>query len=310
MDPDRRVLELARHQLAMFTTEQAEESGLTERQVEHRLSVGRWEIWRPGVYGIAGVPPSWERSVLAAVLAAGPDAVASHTTAGVLWGAWGLVADSVELTTTVGHRVQLAGVKSHRTRHLLPSDRTRHKSVPVTSVARTVVDLAGSVTPYLLDRIVDGVIDRGLTTLAELSASIDRLGGRGRRGAGELARVLAERAGTEACDSALERRILGAIRSAGLPEPVPQYQVVVGRRLFVLDFAYPDLKVDVEGDGFAVHGRRTAFDGDRERDNVLENAGWLIRRFTSRSSDLTIARTVAGVLELRNCGESTPLLRG
>jgi very-short-patch-repair endonuclease len=180
----------------------------------------------------------------------------------------------------------------------------------VTSVPRTVLDVAGIVDPYLLERIVDGFLDRRLATASELIACVDRLGGHGRAGSGELVRILNERIGMDKADSTLERRILRAIRRHGLPEPVPQFQVIVDGRLFIIDYAFPEARVGVEGDGFGAHGSHGAFHRDKERDNMLGNAGWLMRHFTARSSDHYIGSTVAAALALRNCGQSNPLLPG
>jgi len=307
MNAEQKALQLASTQLALITTQQAQACGITEWAIKHLLHTGRWELWRPGVYGISGIPKSWDRMVLAACLAAGPDALSSHRTGAVVWGAFGLVPESIELLTPVGHRVRLSGVKAHRTRHLAPEDRAVCRGIPVTSVPRTVLDVAGILNPYLLERVVDGFLDRRLATVPELIGCVGRLGGHGRAGSGELVRILNERIGMERADSTLERRILRAIRRHGLPEPVPQFQVVVNGRLFILDYAYPEYLVGVEGDGFGAHGSHGAFHRDKERDNTLGNAGWLMRHFTARSTDDYIASTVAAALALRNCGQSTAL---
>ncbi|MBV8983000.1 MAG: DUF559 domain-containing protein [Acidimicrobiia bacterium] len=78
--------------------------------------------------------------------------------------------------------------------------------------------------------------------------------------------------------------MLSWLTGAGLPPPRQQYRVRIKGKTYKLDLAYPDELVDIEGDGFDTHRTRTAFDEDRERANALSIAGWLVLRFTSRST--------------------------
>lgn len=80
------LLGVAGKQHLLFTRAQAVAHGFSDAAIAHRVRVGRWARFHAGVYGPAGLPPTLERSARAACLAAGPEAVASHGTAGVLWG--------------------------------------------------------------------------------------------------------------------------------------------------------------------------------------------------------------------------------
>ena len=97
-----------------------------------------------------------------------------------------------------------------------------------------------------------------------------------------------------------ERRFLRVLEVAGLPAPVPQHRVVIKGRTFRLDGAYPDLMIGVEFDGFDYHTSRSDFDYDRERDRLLELAGWLMLHFTSRTPDAVIVRDVSEARRLRS----------
>jgi hypothetical protein len=102
--------------------------------------------------------------------------------------------------------------------------------------------------------------------------------------------------GYEPGDSDPEKRIAGLLVRAGLPRPVPQYRVRIGGRSYRVDLGYPDHGVVIEYDSWEHHRVRSAFDGDRHRGNELEVLGLTVLRFTSKSSDATIVRTVAAAL--------------
>jgi very-short-patch-repair endonuclease len=113
-----------------------------------------------------------------------------------------------------------------------------------------------------------------------------------------LAAVLA--AGYEPGDSDLEMRFVRAIVAGGLPEPVQQHRVTVGRRRYRIDLAYPELMIAVEIDGWEHHRTRTAFDHDRARANDLVVAGWQVLRFTSSMTDAQAVATVRTALSQKH----------
>ena len=86
----------------------------------------------------------------------------------------------------------------------------------------------------------------------------------------------------EPAESDLETLLLQILREHGLPPPVRQHAVVVDGRRFRIDMAYPRLCLAIESDGFTDHGLRSAFENDRERQNLLMLAGWRVLRFTWR----------------------------
>jgi very-short-patch-repair endonuclease len=84
--------------------------------------------------------------------------------------------------------------------------------------------------------------------------------------------------------------------AAGLPEPVLQHRITLGKRRCRIDLAYPDSKIAIEVDSWEYHGSRTAFDEDRARANDLVVAGWRVLRFTSAITDAQAAATVRAAL--------------
>lgn len=287
-----RTLALAQHGLA--TRRQILDLGGTDALIARRIRTGQWARSRRGVIVIGAVAPSWEQRVMAACLAAGDGALASHRTAGRHWG---LVSRSGRIQILAGDErvVALDQVHTHRTLILPPVDRTIHRGIPITSVARTLVDLAAGQDQTVVGGWLDDAMRRLELDPRELRSCIARLAGPGRPRPTPLVDALAERwAGYDPGDSALEARALLAIARAGLPAPVQQHAVrrPDGRLAFV-DLAYPDRMVAIELDGYEHHRSRSAFDQDRARANDLTLLGWRVYRFTWTMSDEDIVATVA-----------------
>jgi hypothetical protein len=234
---------------------------------------------------------------MASVLAAGGDAVASHTTAAVVWGLPNVSAETTEVSTARPRRARLRGIRVHRTVAFLDEEHTVRNDVPVTTVARTLVDLSARLSPLQLGIATDDALRRNVLTLNELRRCVGGLAaGPGRRTARIHALLAVRLTGYDPGDSELEMRVLRAIVAAGLPEPVQQHELRLPNRRCRIDLAYPDVKLAIEVDGFGPHTTRTAFDRDRARANDLTTAGWTILRFTSASTDRQIAQSVSTTL--------------
>ena len=168
------IVERARSQRGLITRAQARELGLTDRMIAGRIADGSWERLRSGVYVVGAAPKGWGQRVQAACLAAGPDAVASHRTAARIWG---LVDRSgrIELTVPRPRRVRLPGVTVHQSSFLEPHDGAVVGSLAVTSLPRTITDLAGRHPLRTVERWIDqGIRDLDLD-LSELAACCTRL---------------------------------------------------------------------------------------------------------------------------------------
>ena len=202
---------------------------------------------------------------LAAVLACGPEAALSHRAAAALHGLRPAWRDYREVSAPRSVKGP-DGVIVHRPRAI---ERTEARGIPVTTVARTIVDVA------------DVVGDRALRAVLE-QAEILRLDARivpipGRRGHGRLIRALAAHGPSVVMTrSGLEIAFLELIRGAGLPLPDVN-TVIEGMEV---DFAWPACRLAVEVDGWETHGTRTAFQRDRRRSAALTAAGWTLLRFT------------------------------
>ncbi len=151
----------------------------------------------------------------------------------------------------------------------------------MTTVARTVFDLAGMVHPARLERALDNALGRRLTSPVALREVTNDLAEHGRRGSTLMRTLLAERGATYiAPESGLEARFLSLLRSSGLPEPSRQLDVGGARWIGRVDFAYSDARILIEIDSAVHHSSKLDLDADRRRDAALAEADFRVVRVT------------------------------
>lgn len=276
---DRDVARLASQQHGVFTRAQVKALGASRGMIGHRLDASRWERCSRDVLRLAGVPTSWKRSLLAACLAWGALAVASHRAAAALWRLAGFEPGVIELT--VPHRWDRAVPGIVHRNALERRDATVVDAIPVTTPARTLIDLAAVAPMPSVEEALDDALRRRLVTIPRLRLRL-RGDQRGRSGVGVMRALLEQRApSAPPPESVFETRLLRALRRARLPDPVLQHRVRRGRRtVAVVDFAYPDVKLAIEADGFRWHSGRADWERDRTRRNVLTLLGWRIIHVT------------------------------
>lgn len=308
-----RVNALAARQHGLITRWQLIEVGISPRSVSHLVKAGKLHRVRWGVYRVCGSPLTWRSTALAAVLSAGPDSVLSHCSAAALWG----LLDHHDLTTielTLPTPCRQPGITAHR-RSLDARDKTFHDHIPVTTPARTLIDLAARLGEARLGKVVDEALRRGLTTLPKLSAALARVpsGASTGRTRAAVGGVLGLRgAGYDPGANDWEIQMDLWFDRAGLPEAKRQHRVQVDGHRYTLDRAIPELKVGIEWTGRGSHGTRSQFEYDSDRRSRLQAAGWRILDFHYRSPLDFIARTVLAVCEeqrrlLRSTDEITPM---
>jgi hypothetical protein len=213
---------------------------------------------------------------MAAVLACGEGAVLSHRPAARLLG---LRQGAGRMDVTVpGRRVRVDGIDAHRTRWLDPNGVGEEDGIPCTFAARTIYDLANEeADPRRTERDIDRAEQLRIFDLTAIQRVLAHtLGSRG-------ARIVRGALGTPSAltRNDLEERFFAICTLAGLPRPQVNMPIVLGDGLHVeADFAWPDLRLIVETDGWATHGTRRAFVNDRRRDRRLALAGWRVLRFT------------------------------
>ncbi len=280
------LADVAARQYGAFSARQAAERGVSSDSLFRGARRGRLVRLHAGVLAFAGAPDSWERSVMAACLAAGPGAVASHRTAARIWGLLDPTDEIVEITVARGRAPRPKRTVVHRSGDLVPEHTTVRRRLPVTNPLRTIVDLGAVLRADRVEDALDtGLAPPSLFSVAAIEWMRNDLSERGRSGCGVLGGVLDERAlGEDVNDSLLEPRMARLLRQAGLPPAVFHHVIRTPGGVFLaeVDFAYPEIRLAIEVDGFGVHGTPRAMSKDFVRQNGLVPHGWHVLRFTWR----------------------------
>jgi hypothetical protein len=268
---------LADRQHGVVSFGQLRALGFGADAIQHRVANGALHRVHQGVYAAGHGRISREGRWLAAVLACGPTALLSHRDAAALWGLTRPGSHAGTDVTTARRCRRRPGIVLHRSRGVHPEDRATSDGIPVTGVARTLLDLAEAVRPWRLGRAIEEAERRGLFDLRAVERLIAR--SRGRHGLKPLAAVLGEYRPVPAFTrSEFERRFIELCRKAGLPEPAANLWLAGGEA----DMSWPDRRLVVELDTAAHHQTQVAFERDRARDAALQLAGYRVLRVTDR----------------------------
>jgi very-short-patch-repair endonuclease/predicted transcriptional regulator of viral defense system len=279
IDLDIRVAEVAATQHALVTFSQAREIGLSPKAIKVRLRSGVWVRVYQGVYRMAGAPQTWDQELMAAALAAGERAAIAGEAAAAFWNIPGFRRGLAFVALPVGMTTrQLPAQLRHSC--FLPSHHvTNVRGIPVTTVARTIFDLAGLVRADRCERALDNALGMRLTNVRALSKIVEELGERGRTGTALMRELMDERGeGFVATESELERRFLQFVRAYGLPEPRRQVTLIAGR----VDFLFDPGSLIAEIDGRRNHTALLDREADMKRDAKLTAQGLSVMRITSR----------------------------
>ncbi|HEX7292263.1 MAG TPA: type IV toxin-antitoxin system AbiEi family antitoxin domain-containing protein [Conexibacter sp.] len=296
-----RIRALAERQHGVVARTQLLALGVGRGAIEKLLRRGWLIPLHRGVYAVGHRQLRQEGRWLAVVLATGPGAVLSHRDAAALH-RMRQPPDSARATvSTPAHVRAIEGVWVMARRRLTGEERTEVDGVPVTSPARTLVDLAPMLTAAQLQGTLGEADRRGLLDVSAIERALRRTKSRHGQGHARLRAALdAHRlAGTTLLRSELEARFLDLALEAGLPRP--QLNAPVGR--YEVDALWPDARLVVELDGWANHSDRRAAALDRDKTNRLQGVGYLVLRFMH--GDLVVrpaevAATIAGALRSRS----------
>jgi hypothetical protein len=272
---ERPVAELAAKQHGVVGRWQLLELGFTAREIEWRVRGGRLHIVHRGVYAVGHCRLTLRGRWMAAVLACGPGAVLSHRAAAALWGIRPAPDGQIDVTIPGRSKHSRPGIRVHRVRTFDPLDRRILDGIPVTSLARTLLDYAEVSSAQYLRLAIEGAERNGVYNGLEVDELLVRT--RGRVAVTAVRQVLAEIKGPAPwTQSEFENAALAVIWAHGIPEPVTN--VIVEGEL--VDLYWRDQRLVVELDGHETHKLRSRFEDDRRKDTKLQLAGLRVMHVT------------------------------
>lgn len=281
LDAERQWLETATSQAGAISRAQMLRHGASSSTVSRRLAEGRLRLELPGVYVVAGAPDSVEQRRWIALLAVGAGAVLSFESAARIH-RLSTVASTGPTVVTVGHSgwQRLPGITVHQIDDLAAHHVQQIGGLPVTTLERTIVDLAAIWRRGRLRLVIEDAVAAKRTTDAEIGAVLRSLARRGKPGVRNLTTVLDDRGPGQAPPaSQLERDFFALVRRSPLRDPYRQYPLPRKDGVRNLsDAAWPEVKLIVEVDGRRWHQRLADMKRDRDRDMQAAAAGWLVVR--------------------------------
>jgi hypothetical protein len=252
---------------------------LGQGAIDNRVRTGPLHVVHRGGYAVGHSVLTREGRWMAAVLAGGQGAVLSHRAAAALWGIRPSERRRIEVTTP--RRLRSRSLLQFHESRLAKDEITTHRGIPVTTVPRTILDLAAVVDRYQVERAINE---------AEVLRLFDALSVRDlteryprRAGVAALKVILARTAiGLTITRRELEARFLAFLEEYGLPRPVTNAWVDVPGDSFEVDCLWREQRLIVELDGHATHATAASFENDRQRDRLLQATGWRVVRITWR----------------------------
>lgn len=298
MEPWQRVAGVARSQYGLVAVSQAAALGVGPRALQREAERRGAQRVHRGVYALQGVPRSYQRDLMAALLAAGPRSALSHETAAAVVGLHRARPRPIDLVVPMDRKApQLTGVHARRSRTLTTVDIARTAGLRRTAVARTLCDLA-TLDEGRLRELAAVALQSRQTTVERITSCSHRLGSH--PGAGRLADVLDQLRGTSS-DSGFERRARAWLCEEGLPPHPRLYPLRAEDDVLVeLDIAYPEARVYVDCVGFPWHSLPSSLVRDALRDNGIAATGWRSLRLTEEQlavRDPRFLRQLRGLLE-------------
>jgi very-short-patch-repair endonuclease len=290
LDGDRPIAALADEQHGVVEHCQLVDRGYTREAIRHRVESGRLHPRYRGVYTVGHRTLTREGHLMAAVLAYGPNAVLSHRSAAALWGLRPDGGMKFDVTVPGTSRKQRPKIRVHRARRLHPADVTVVDNIPVTSLARTLIDLAAVVHPTTLVKAIEASERLELFDLTGIDAAIARAPTR--KGVRRLRTALAAYRPPPTTKSRLERDTLKRLHARGMPEPHINSSVH-GEEA---DLHWPNARLIVELDGAPYHRSPRELARDRRKDAIWTRHGEAVLRFTDERLETDMTGAISDVI--------------
>ncbi|HZB42494.1 MAG TPA: type IV toxin-antitoxin system AbiEi family antitoxin domain-containing protein [Ilumatobacter sp.] len=279
---ERRIAALSAGQLGVFNRAQATDAGLSNRQLRSRVRSGSLVQTGPNSFRVAGAPSTLRSQLVELVLDVGEPIWVCGPTAAAISGFHGYtLRRPFHVLIDAERNVRRSGAVIHRSEVVDPIDREQLEGLPITSPARTLIDLARHASPAQLEAAIEHAFADRLVSEDHLHQRIGALRSKGRYGIPLLLAVLERREITRGGDSWLEREYLSLLHRAGIQRP--ETQVVLARSLdhaVRVDCWFRDTNIVVELLGYRFHRTKTQMNHDAARHNALMSAGKLVYQFT------------------------------
>jgi hypothetical protein len=290
-----RVQAYAAAQHSVVSSDQMTKCGASSTWISRLVEVGVIDRIGPSVYRMGGVRPSFENSAMAAVLSARAPALVSHRGAAYLHSFERIGAPGTVDITVPRHRRprRRTGIKVHESLAFDLAEPTVRNGIPVTGVARTILDCAPHFEKPI--RLLDDALRQRIVTWDELwhcYLSHKVVG----RNVGPYKEILLERDGNTPPVGEFAPRMAEMLTGAGVPMPVFEHRVVVAGHEYYLDLAWPERMVAVECNDAGSHDTPKAFRRDPMKRNRCERAGWTYLEFTWWDMVDSSAEVVAQVM--------------
>jgi uncharacterized protein DUF559 len=285
---DREIGGLAGRQHGVVSRAQLIQAGMSKSGIDRRIRAGRLHVLHPRVYAVGHRAVSREGRWLAAVLHGGEEAVLSHRSAAALWGVKrGGEHGRIEIGTPRSMR-SYGAVYPHHT-GLLPDEVTSRRRIPVTTLTRTLLDIASGISEEGLEAAIREAEYLHRFRPQQLEDLLERHPGR--RGAKAIKACLRRLSHGPAgrTRSRLEIRFAALLAQTELPKPALNALLDLNGSKVEADCLWRDQRLIVELDGGKAHRTRSAFESDRERDRRLQVAGWRVIRVTWHQLDEPVA---------------------
>lgn len=275
---------MATSQGGVVSLRQLRELGVRSDAAESKARRGAMHRVHQGVYAVGHLALERPARLRAALLACGEGSVISHGTAAAHWGLVERHPVLIDVTVPVEAGRKRDGIRCRRCRYPNPEEICLHQDVLCTTPSRTLVDRAGLLGLPSLRREVERAAVLKLLDIGAIDRALTRA--KGRRGVKVLRTIVDEwRTDSDTTPdvrSVFEARVLPRLLALGLPRPLCNEPVRIGRETVVADFLWPDQELIVETDGRETHETAAAFQRDRRRDQLLLAEGYRVSRVTWR----------------------------
>lgn len=291
----RAVARIAGRQDNVISGEQLAKAGMGRGAVAYRVATGAWQRLYRNVYLLGPAPPTPMARARAAAMACGTGAVVSHRSAAEMLGLLPKIAGEVHVTVVARNPRAQPGIRLHRAKAFARGELTKMRGIPLTSVARTIADLAATESAQDVERALQEALYRRVVTPAAVLAVLAREPRR--KGARVVRALLSDSRMTR---SEKERALLKLIDAAQLPKPLTNVRL----HGYLADVYWPAHRLVLEFDGWQAHGHRLAFEHNRKRDQVMLANGLAVMRVTDRHLEHEPVALLARIAQaLRTVGD-------